>query len=56
MKVDGPRQWLAFPASAVGGAAGRGGSRREYPLVDLSVREPDIEDVIARMYAETALS
>jgi ABC-2 type transport system ATP-binding protein len=24
----------------------------QYPLVDLSVREPDIEAVIARMYAE----
>jgi ABC-2 type transport system ATP-binding protein len=24
----------------------------EYPLVDLSVREPDIEAVIAKMYAE----
>jgi ABC-2 type transport system ATP-binding protein len=25
-----------------------------YPLVDLSVREPDIEAVIAKMYAEGA--
>nr|WP_286199503.1 hypothetical protein [Actinospica acidiphila] len=25
-----------------------------YPLVDLSVREPDIEAVIAQMYAERA--
>ncbi|MDT0323279.1 ABC transporter ATP-binding protein [Streptomyces millisiae] len=50
VRVEGPRQWLAFPASASAAplvsavAAG-------YPLVDLSVREPDIEDVIARMYA-----
>ncbi|MFI1941686.1 ATP-binding cassette domain-containing protein [Streptomyces purpureus] len=50
VKVEGPRQWLAFPASrsaapivtAVAAA---------YPLVDLSVREPDIEAVIAKMYA-----
>ena len=26
----------------------------EYPLVDLSVREPDIEAVIAKMYAGRA--
>jgi ABC-2 type transport system ATP-binding protein len=50
VRVEGPRQWLAFPASQSAAplvarvAAG-------YPLVDLSVREPDIEDVIARMYA-----
>lgn len=49
VRVDGPRQWLAFPASAsaaplVAELAGR------FPLADLSVREPAIEDVIARMY------
>ncbi|GGQ22011.1 ABC transporter ATP-binding protein [Streptomyces roseolilacinus] len=51
VRVEGTRQWLAFPASAsaaplVAEVAGA------YPLVDLSVREPDIEAVIARMYAE----
>jgi ABC-2 type transport system ATP-binding protein len=50
VKVDGPRQWLAFPtrdsaAPIVAAIAAR------YPLADLSVREPAIEDVIARMYA-----
>lgn len=50
VKVEGPRQWLAFPAS---GSAAPLVARiaAEYPLVDLSVREPDIEAVIARMYA-----
>ncbi|MDN3286911.1 ATP-binding cassette domain-containing protein [Streptomyces thermocarboxydus] len=53
VRVDGPRQWVAFPASEPAAAlvtriAGR------YPLVDLSVREPDIEAVIAKMYAERA--
>ncbi|WP_181766410.1 ABC transporter ATP-binding protein [Streptomyces albidus (ex Kaewkla and Franco 2022)] len=49
VRTEGPRQWLAFPASA---SAAPIVSRvaEEYPLVDLSVREPDIEDVIARMY------
>ncbi|MEU7447304.1 ABC transporter ATP-binding protein [Streptomyces diastaticus] len=50
VKVEGPRQWLAFPAGRPAAplvaeiAAG-------WPLLDLSVREPDIEDVIALMYA-----
>lgn len=50
VKVEGSRQWLAFPAGRSAApivaeiAAG-------WPLTDLSVREPDIEDVIARMYA-----
>ncbi|MEU8650407.1 ATP-binding cassette domain-containing protein [Streptomyces sp. NPDC048737] len=50
VRVEGPRQWLAFPAS---GSAAPLVARiaAEYPLVDLSVREPDIEAVIGRMYA-----
>ncbi|MDN0197093.1 ABC transporter ATP-binding protein [Streptomyces sp. S.PNR 29] len=53
VRVEGPRQWLAFPASA---SAAELVARvaAEYPLVDLSVREPDIEAVIAKMYAERA--
>ncbi|MGW7101049.1 ABC transporter ATP-binding protein [Streptomyces sp. NPDC054838] len=50
VRVEGARQWLAFPAKASAAplvAAVAAG----YPLLDLSVREPDIEEVIARMYA-----
>lgn len=50
VKVDGPRQWLAFPAGASAAPLVAEVAAR-YPLLDLSVREPDIEDVIARMYA-----
>lgn len=51
VRVDGPRQWLAFPASdSAAGLVAQVAAR--YPLVDLSVREPDIEAVIARMYTE----
>ncbi|MFJ9075412.1 ATP-binding cassette domain-containing protein [Streptomyces sp. NPDC102278] len=50
VRVDGPRQWLAFPARA-SAAPLVAAVAAQYPLVDLSVREPDIEDVIARMYA-----
>ncbi|MEU1052277.1 ATP-binding cassette domain-containing protein [Streptomyces sp. NPDC005876] len=53
VRVDGARQWIGFPASA--SAAGLVAAvAAAYPLVDLSVREPDIEAVIARMYAERA--
>lgn len=51
VRVEGPRQWLAFPASeSAAGLVARIAER--YPLVDLSVREPDIEAVIAKMYAD----
>ncbi|MFI6011443.1 ATP-binding cassette domain-containing protein [Streptomyces sp. NPDC051243] len=53
VKVEGPRQWLAFPA-AESAAVLVARIAAEYPLVDLSVREPDIEAVIAKMYAEQA--
>ncbi|QIJ62953.1 ATP-binding cassette domain-containing protein [Streptomyces sp. JB150] len=53
VRVDGPRQWLAFPA-ARSAAPLVARIAAEYPLVDLSVREPDIEAVIARMYEERA--
>ncbi|MFH9175141.1 ATP-binding cassette domain-containing protein [Streptomyces albogriseolus] len=53
VRVEGARQWVAFPASeSAAGLVARIAER--YPLVDLSVREPDIEAVIAKMYAERA--
>ncbi|MEU9075059.1 ATP-binding cassette domain-containing protein [Kitasatospora sp. NPDC004745] len=54
VKVEGPRQWLAFPARQSAAPIVAAVAER-YPLVDLSVREPAIEDVIARMYAGTAV-
>ncbi|MFK0168374.1 ATP-binding cassette domain-containing protein [Streptomyces sp. NPDC090306] len=52
-RVDGPRQWLAFPAGmSAAGLVAR--IAADFPLADLSVREPDIEAVIARMYAGRA--
>ncbi|WP_369199730.1 ATP-binding cassette domain-containing protein [Streptomyces sp. PU-14G] len=50
VRTEGPRQWLTFPATA---SAAPLVSRiaADYPLVDLSLREPAIEDVIASMYA-----
>ncbi|MEV6201992.1 ATP-binding cassette domain-containing protein [Streptomyces sp. NPDC051771] len=49
VRADGPRQYLAFPASA-SAAPLVAAVAEAYPLVDLSVREPDIESVIAKMY------
>ncbi|KJK58993.1 ABC transporter ATP-binding protein [Saccharothrix sp. ST-888] len=54
VRVEGPRQWLAFPAEESAAPIVAAVADR-YPLVDLSVREPAIEDVIARMYAEVAI-
>ncbi|GAB7182940.1 ATP-binding cassette domain-containing protein [Kitasatospora sp. Ki12] len=54
VKVEGPRQWLAFPSRQSAAPIVSAVAER-YPLVDLSVREPAIEDVIARMYAEVAI-
>ncbi|WP_406476620.1 ATP-binding cassette domain-containing protein [Streptomyces platensis] len=50
VRVDGPRQWLAFPASQSAAPLVAAVAAR-YPLVDLSVREPDIETLIAELYA-----
>jgi viologen exporter family transport system ATP-binding protein len=48
-QVDGPRQWLAFPAS---GSAARvvAAVMAEHEVLDISVREPEIEDVVAELY------
>ncbi|WP_086019936.1 ABC transporter ATP-binding protein [Wenjunlia vitaminophila] len=54
LRVEGPRQWLAFPATASAAPLVAEIAAR-FPLVDLSIREPAIEDVIARMYADRAV-
>jgi len=51
VRVEGSRQWLAFPASQ-SAAPLVAAVAANHSLVDLSVREPAIEDVIARMYQE----
>jgi ABC-2 type transport system ATP-binding protein len=52
-RVDGPRQWLSFPAgqSAAPIVAAVAAS---YAVADLSIQEPDIEDVIRQIYAGSA--
>ncbi|MCD4525809.1 ATP-binding cassette domain-containing protein [Nocardioides sp. cx-173] len=49
-RVEGPRQWLSFPAdtSAAPIVAALASS---YDVADLSIQEPDIEDVIRELYS-----
>jgi ABC-2 type transport system ATP-binding protein len=46
-KVDGPRQWLRFRGSASELTAQVAAAAR---LVDLQVQEPDIEEIVRRIY------
>ncbi|HEY0473168.1 MAG TPA: ATP-binding cassette domain-containing protein [Kribbella sp.] len=50
IKVDGPRQHLSFPTTT-SAAPLVAQIAAAYPLVDLSVAEPTIESIIARLYA-----
>lgn len=51
VRVDGPRQWLAFPADA-SAAPIVAAVAAAYDVADLSLREPDIEDVIRDLYGQ----
>jgi ABC-2 type transport system ATP-binding protein len=47
--VEGPRQWLSFPADA-SAAPIVAAVAAAYDVADLSIQEPDIEDVIRELY------
>jgi ABC-2 type transport system ATP-binding protein len=49
-KVDGPRQWLTFPAGA-SAAPVVAAVAASYDVADLSIHEPDIEAVIRQIYS-----
>jgi len=49
VRVDGPRQWLTFPAEA-SAAPLVSEIAAAYQVADLSILEPNIEDVIRRIY------
>jgi ABC-2 type transport system ATP-binding protein len=51
-RVEGPRQWLSFPADA-SAAPIVAAVAASYDVADLSIQEPDIEDVIRQIYAGT---
>nr|WP_179661473.1 ATP-binding cassette domain-containing protein [Nocardioides panzhihuensis] len=50
VKIEGPRQWLAFPAGA-SAAPLVAQITAAYDVADLSIHEPDIEDVIRQLYS-----
>ena len=49
-RVDGPRQWLSFPAAA-SAAPLVAALASSYDVADLSIQEPAIEDVIRELYS-----
>ncbi len=49
-KVEGPRQWLSFPTDA-SAAPIVAAVAAAYDVADLSIQEPDIEDVIRDLYS-----
>ena len=51
-RVEGPRQWLSFPAGA-SAAPLVAAVAASYDVADLSIQEPDIEAVIKQIYSRT---
>ena len=49
-RVEGPRQWLSFPSDA-SAAPVVAAVAAAYDVADLSIQEPDIEDVIRELYS-----
>ena len=49
-KVEGPRQWLSFPTEA-SAAPVVAAVAAAYDVADLSIQEPDIEEVIRDLYS-----
>jgi ABC-2 type transport system ATP-binding protein len=49
-RVEGPRQWLSFPADA-SAAPIVAALASSYDVADLSIQEPDIEEVIRELYS-----
>ena len=56
VKVDGPRQWLAFRREDTTAAALLAAVAERAAVRDLSVLEPDIEDVVRHIYGEGPVS
>jgi ABC-2 type transport system ATP-binding protein len=51
-RVDGPRQWLSFRREEISAAALIAAVAERAPLRDLTLSEPEIEDVVRRIYEE----
>jgi ABC-2 type transport system ATP-binding protein len=51
-RVDGPRQWLTFRREDVSAAELTSAVAAKVRLIDLAIEEPDIEDIVRRIYTE----
>jgi viologen exporter family transport system ATP-binding protein len=54
VRVEGPRQWIAFDGERLSAAQLTAAAAALAPLRDLTVQEPEIEDVVRRIYQERA--
>jgi ABC-2 type transport system ATP-binding protein len=52
VRVEGARQWLRFRRDEVSAARVTAAVAERARLVDLALEEPDIEDVVRRIYTE----
>jgi ABC-2 type transport system ATP-binding protein len=52
VRVDGPRQWLRFSRDETTAAALVSDVAAKYPLRDLALEEPAIEDIVRRIYTD----
>jgi ABC-2 type transport system ATP-binding protein len=56
VRVEGPRQWLRFRRDSVSAAELTAAVAAQARLVDLAIDEPDIEEVVRRIYLERSVS
>ena len=54
IRIEGPRQWIAFDGERLSAAQLTAAAAAQAPLRDLTVQEPEIEDVVRRIYQERA--
>jgi ABC-2 type transport system ATP-binding protein len=52
VKVEGPRQWIAFEGARMSAARLTAAVTERAAIRDLMIEEPDIEDVVRRIYGE----
>nr|MBA3365825.1 methionine ABC transporter ATP-binding protein [Actinomycetota bacterium] len=50
VRVDGPRQWLRFRRDEITAAELTAAVAARAELVDLAVEEPEIEEIVRRIY------
>jgi ABC-2 type transport system ATP-binding protein len=56
VRVEGPRQWLRFRRDEVSASELTAAVAARARLVDLSIEEPDIEEIVRRIYTEGAVA